>query len=84
MSNVAPVSCQVTPVTNASIAPLLVLRAEVETLLGDATKAREKLGWTPKITFQELVSEMMREDMKSAQRDELVKKHGFDAYNFHE
>ncbi|MFJ3315447.1 GDP-mannose 4,6-dehydratase [Herbaspirillum huttiense] len=58
--------------------------AEVETLLGDATKAREKLGWTPKITFQELVSEMMREDMKSAQRDELVKKHGFDAYNFHE
>ncbi|QJP99150.1 GDP-mannose 4,6-dehydratase [Herbaspirillum rubrisubalbicans Os34] len=58
--------------------------AEVETLLGDATKAREKLGWTPKITFQELVSEMMREDLKSAQRDELVKKHGFDAYNFHE
>lgn len=58
--------------------------AEVETLLGDATKARVKLGWTPKITFQELVSEMMREDMKSAQRDELVKKHGFDAYNFHE
>ena len=57
---------------------------EVETLLGDATKAREKLGWTPKIRFHELVSEMMREDLKAAERDELVKKHGFAAYNFHE
>jgi len=46
---------------------------EVETLLGDATKAREKLGWTPKINFKELVAEMVREDLKSAERDELVK-----------
>jgi len=53
---------------------------EVETLLGDATKARQKLGWTPKITFAELVSEMVREDLKSAERDELVKKHGYSAY----
>jgi len=50
---------------------------EVETLLGDATKAREKLGWTPRITFAELVAEMMREDLRTAERDELVKKHGF-------
>ncbi len=57
---------------------------EVETLLGDAGKAREKLGWTPRITFESLVAEMVREDMKSAQRDELVKKNGFDAYDFHE
>jgi GDPmannose 4,6-dehydratase len=57
---------------------------EVETLLGDPTKAREKLGWTPKTTFQELVSEMVREDLKSAERDELVKKHGFTAYDYHE
>jgi GDPmannose 4,6-dehydratase len=57
---------------------------EVETLLGDPTKAREKLGWVPKITFQELVSEMVREDLKSAERDELVKKHGFAAYDYHE
>ena len=57
---------------------------EVETLLGDATKARKKLGWTPKIRFPELVAEMMREDLKSAERDELVKKHGFSAYDFHE
>jgi GDPmannose 4,6-dehydratase len=57
---------------------------EVETLLGDATKAKLKLGWTPKITFKELVAEMMRDDLKAAQRDELVKKHGFSAYDLHE
>jgi GDPmannose 4,6-dehydratase len=57
---------------------------EVETLLGDASKARLKLGWTPKISFHELVSEMMREDLKSAERDELVKRHGFNTFNYHE
>jgi GDPmannose 4,6-dehydratase len=57
---------------------------EVESLLGDATKAREKLGWVPKIGFDELVSEMVREDLKSAERDELVKKHGYTAFNYHE
>ena len=57
---------------------------EVESLLGDATKAKEKLGWTPKITFEELVAEMVREDLKVAERDELVKKHGFPALNYHE
>jgi len=58
--------------------------AEVETLLGDASKARKKLGWVPKITFHELVSEMVREDLKSAERDELVKRHGYIALNRHE
>ncbi len=57
---------------------------EVETLLGDPTKAKEKLGWTPKITFEELVAEMVREDLKSAERDELVKKHGYSVLNCHE
>ncbi|MDP2760810.1 MAG: GDP-mannose 4,6-dehydratase [Sideroxyarcus sp.] len=57
---------------------------EVETLLGDPTKAKEKLGWTPKITFKELVAEMVREDLKSAERDELVKKHGYAAFDYHE
>ena len=57
---------------------------EVETLLGDPTKAKEKLGWTPKISFNELVAEMVREDYKSAQRDELVKKHGYQAMDYHE
>jgi len=57
---------------------------EVETLLGDASKAKQKLGWTPKISFKELVAEMMREDLKAAERDELVKSHGFSAYDYHE
>lgn len=50
---------------------------EVETLLGDPTKAKEKLGWVPKITFQELVTEMMAEDLKAAKRDQLVQDHGY-------
>lgn len=58
--------------------------AEVETLLGDPTKAKEKLGWVPTTTFAELVSEMMREDMKEAQRDELVKQNGFKYFTPHE
>ena len=58
--------------------------SEVQQLLGDASKARARLGWSPKITFQALVEEMMREDLKSAERDELVKQHGYSAYNFHE
>ena len=57
---------------------------EVETLLGDPTKAKEKLGWTPKITFNELVAEMVQADYKSAQRDELVKQHGYQAMDYHE
>ena len=57
---------------------------EVETLLGDPTKAHQKLGWKPKITFHELVAEMVREDLKGAERDELVKKHGFAAYDYNE
>ena len=57
---------------------------EVETLLGDPTIAKEKLGWSPKITFEELVSEMVSEDYKSAQRDELIKSHGYQAMDYHE
>jgi GDPmannose 4,6-dehydratase len=51
---------------------------EVETLLGDASKAKAKLGWTPKVTFAELVAEMVREDLKEAEREELVKRHGYE------
>jgi GDPmannose 4,6-dehydratase len=57
---------------------------EVETLLGDPSKAKNKLGWEPKVSFKELVTEMVREDLKAAERDELVKRHGFAAYDYHE
>jgi GDPmannose 4,6-dehydratase len=57
---------------------------EVETLLGDPNKAKTKLGWTPRITFDELVAEMVREDLKSAERDELIKRHGYKAMDYHE
>lgn len=56
---------------------------EVETLLGDATRARKKLGWTPRTTFAELVAEMAREDMRSAERDELVKRYGYQTLQQH-
>jgi GDPmannose 4,6-dehydratase len=58
--------------------------AEVETLLGDATKAKQKLGWVPKVGFRDLVKEMVNEDFKAAKRDELVKQHGYSAYDHHE
>jgi len=57
---------------------------EVDELLGDPRRAKEKLGWEPKITFEELVAEMVREDLKAAERDELVKRHGYSAYDYHE
>jgi GDPmannose 4,6-dehydratase len=57
---------------------------EVETLLGDPTKAKEKLGWVPKITFEEMVHEMMESDLQHAKRDALIKEHGFKAYDYNE
>jgi GDPmannose 4,6-dehydratase len=60
-----------------AIDPRYYRPTEVDSLLGDPTKAKEKLGWVPKIRFAELVAEMMREDLRAAERDELVKKHGF-------
>jgi GDPmannose 4,6-dehydratase len=50
--------------------------AEVDTLLGDASKARRQLGWEPKISFKELVCEMMREDLRLAELDQLARSHG--------
>ncbi len=81
---IEPVHTTSQPRIGIRVDPRYFRPTEVETLLGDPTKARKKLGWTPKTTFRELVSEMVREDLKSAERDELVKKHGFCAYDYHE
>lgn len=57
---------------------------EVETLLGDATKARVKLGWTPRTDVQTLVTEMIQRDYSDAVRDALVRRHGFTTFDYHE
>ena len=57
---------------------------EVETLLGDPTKAKEKLGWVPTTTFEQLVADMVDADLSSAERDALVRRHGYRAYNVRE
>jgi len=70
--------------TVVKIDPRYFRPAEVETLLGDPSKAKEKLGWEPKVSFEELVSEMVRVDLDAAQRDELVKEHGYQTFDYHE
>ena len=57
---------------------------EVETLLGDATKARQKLGWTAEVSFPELVAEMVEADLDLAKRDALVAREGYKVYSHHE
>ena len=57
---------------------------EVETLLGDSSKAASKLNWRPKISFEELVKEMMSADLEEARRDKLCKEKGFNVPNYHE
>jgi GDPmannose 4,6-dehydratase len=54
--------------------------AEVDTLLGDASKARRQLGWEPRIGFEELVAEMVAADLKEAERDTYVRKQGYRIY----
>jgi GDPmannose 4,6-dehydratase len=58
--------------------------AEVETLLGDPGKAREKLGWVPRTSYEALVEEMIRADLKAAERDALCRREGYATPNFHE
>jgi GDPmannose 4,6-dehydratase len=57
---------------------------EVETLLGDSTKAKEKLGWVPEITLDDMVAEMVRGDLRIAERDELCRREGFETFDYHE
>ena len=70
--------------TIVKVDPRYFRPTEVETLLGDPTKAKLKLGWEPRITFDELVREMVQSDYLSASRDHLVKAAGYSVYNHHE
>jgi GDPmannose 4,6-dehydratase len=70
--------------TIVTVDPRYFRPAEVETLLGDPSKAKKKLGWTPKTSFEQLVREMMAADLENAQRDALVKDAGYRAPNHHE
>lgn len=67
-----------------SVDPRYFRPTEVDTLLGDSSKAKEKLGWETKIGLKEIVHEMMENDINIAKRDELVKKHGYKVSNYHE
>jgi GDPmannose 4,6-dehydratase len=67
-----------------SVDPRYYRPTEVETLLGDASKAKRELGWQPRITFRELVKEMVEEDVRSAEKDALARKHGYSVLNYHE
>jgi GDPmannose 4,6-dehydratase len=58
--------------------------AEVETLLGDPTRAKERLGWMPEITLQEICAEMVRHDLEETRRNVLLKQHGYDICIGHE
>lgn len=75
--------CQVGDVV-VRVDPRYFRPTEVETLLGDPTRARTRLGWTPRTTFAELVSEMVQSDYTAAKRDALVKDAGYQAYDYHE
>ena len=70
--------------TIVSVDPRYFRPAEVETLLGDPSKAREKLGWTPKTSFKQLVEEMVAEDLSLAKRDALVEREGYKVFRYHE
>jgi GDPmannose 4,6-dehydratase len=67
-----------------AVDPLYFRPTEVGTLLGDPSYAHKRLGWKPTVTFEQLVKEMAEADLVLAERDKLVKRHGFDAYEYHE
>jgi len=70
--------------TVVSVDPRYFRPSEVETLLGDPSYAHERLGWKPTVNFEELVREMVEADLLAAKRDQLVKKHGYNAYDYNE
>ena len=67
-----------------AVDPAYFRPAEVESLLGDASKAKEKLGWTPRVRFEALVQEMVRADMAEAERDEMARRLGYAVMDRHE
>jgi GDPmannose 4,6-dehydratase len=70
--------------TLVRIDPRYFRPTEVDTLLGDASKARRELGWTPEVSFADLVREMVEADWRLAQRDALIEREGFGAFKHHE
>jgi len=70
--------------TVVRIDPRYFRPAEVDTLLGDPRKAKQKLGWEARISFKEMVEEMVRTDLEIARRDELVRQSGFQVYDYNE
>ena len=70
--------------TVVAVDPHYFRPTEVETLLGDPAKAKKKLGWEPRISFEELVREMVKEDLEEAKRDELCQRAGFRVMNHSE
>ncbi|MGA8668834.1 MAG: GDP-mannose 4,6-dehydratase [Terracidiphilus sp.] len=67
-----------------AVDPCYYRPTEVNSLLGDASKAKRELGWSPCVTFRELVKEMAEEDLKIAERDALVRNHGYSVFSYHE
>ena len=67
-----------------SVDPRYFRPTEVDSLLGDAQKARTELGWEPRTSFRDLVREMVTEDLAAAEKDALVKRHGYTTYHHHE
>ena len=74
--------CKKTGNTLVQVDPKYFRPTEVETLLGNPQKAKDKLGWEPKITLEEMVSEMVREDIHLAKKDEYCIKEGFKVFNY--
>jgi GDPmannose 4,6-dehydratase len=70
--------------TVVAVDPRYFRPSEVETLLGDPSYAHERLGWKPTVSFEDLVKEMVDADLQTAERDQLVKKHGYNAYEYNE
>jgi len=70
--------------TIVSVDPNYFRPTEVDTLLGDSSKGKDKLGWEPKVNFEDLVKEMVHADLEDAKKDELCQRAGFQVYNHNE